>query len=69
MRFLHIFPICVVQPRIVVGLKLYVMFKTRAAVFYRDLKLRGTAEWLNTCCEFFERLQKNSWKSVCQESS
>ena len=24
---------------------LFVMFKTRAAVFYRDLKPRGTAEW------------------------
>ena len=23
----------------------------------------------NTCCEFFERFQKHSWKSVCQESS
>ena len=23
----------------------YVMFKTRAAVFYRDLKPRGAAEW------------------------
>ena len=27
------------------GLVLEVMFKTRAAVFYRDLKPRGAAEW------------------------
>ena len=25
--------------------KVYVTFKTRAAVFYRDLKPRGAAEW------------------------
>ena len=33
----------------VIGLALNseVMFKTRAAVFYRDLKPRGAAEWLN----------------------
>ena len=24
---------------------IYVMFKTQAAVFYRDLKARGAAEW------------------------
>ena len=27
------------------GKTYYVMFKTRAAVFYRDLKPRGAAEW------------------------
>ena len=52
---------------------IYVMFKIRAAVFYWDLKPRGAAEWFytryNTCCEFFQRVQKHSWKSVCQESS
>ena len=27
-------------------LPFYVMFKTQAAVFYRDLKAQGAAEWL-----------------------
>ena len=42
----------------------YVMFKTRAAVFYRDLKLRGAAEWFRPdktrAASFFERLQIHS---------
>ena len=41
-----------------------VMFKTRAAVFYRDLD-----PIKHVLRVFFERLQKHSWKSVCQESS
>ena len=52
-----------------------VMFKTRAAVLYRDLKPRGASECKvldpikHVLPEFFERLHKHSWKSVCQESS
>ena len=39
------------------------MLKTRAAVFYRVL------DPIKYVLRVFERLQKHSWKSVCQESS
>ena len=50
----------------------FIMFKTRAAMFYLDLKPRGSAEWIRpgkTCAASFLNNFKNIPGSVCQEST